>query len=288
MATAIAPESISNTYVGIDDLKLRMGITGTSNDGVLWTTLNAASRAVDRYCNRHFFVLEETRLFDVDDPAQVAVPDLVSVTELLEDLEGDRVFETTRAASDYALYPLNASPGSASGRPYGQIRSDLGNTALVFPLGRSRVSIEGRWGYRFQLADTGSAVSSGGGISASVTIVPVDAVTEIQAGMTIVIDDEQMFVRLVSGTNVTVKRGQNGPNPTTHVDTSAISFVLAPSEVSEATALLAARYWKSKDATSVGLAGVSGFGTIRVRAGFDAEVEQLLAPLRKLPIGVGV
>jgi hypothetical protein len=287
VATAIAPESISNTYVGIDDLKLRMGITGTSNDGVLWITLHAACRAVDRHCNRHFFVLEETRLFDVDDPAQVMVPDLVSVTEVLEDIDGDRVFETLRSASDYALYPLNASPGSESGRPYGRIRSDLGTTAPAFPLGRSRLSIEGRWGYRFQLADTGSTVSSGGGVSASVTIVPVDAVTELQAGMTIVIDDEQMFVRLVSGTNVTVRRAQNGSAAATHVDASAISFVSAPSEVAEATALLAARYWKSKDATSGGFAGVSGFGPIRVRAGFDAEVEQLLAPLRKLPIGVG-
>ena len=288
MATATAPESISNTYIGIDDLKLRMGITGTSNDGVLWATLNAASRAVDRYCNRNFFVLEETRLFDVDDPAQVAVPDLISVTEFLEDLDGNRVFETLRAASDYALYPLNASPGSGSGRPYGRVRSDIGTTSTPFPVGRIRLSIEGRWGYRYQLANTGSAVSSGGGISASVTTVPVDAVTELEAGMTIVIGDEQMFVRLVNGTNVTVKRGLNGSVATTHADASAISFVSTPPEVAEATALLAARFWKSKDATSGGFAGVSGFGTIRVRAGIDAEVEQLLAPLRKLPIGVGV
>ncbi len=120
------------------------------------------------------------------------------------------------------------------------------------------------------------------------TIVPVDAVTQLQAGMTIVIDDEQMFVRLVNGLNVTVKRGQNGSTATTHADASTISFVSTPSEVAEATALLAARYWKSKDATSGGFAGVSGFGLIRVKPGFDAEVEQLLAPLRKLPIGVGV
>ena len=46
--TATAPESIANTYVGIDDLKARMGIAGTANDGVLWATLNAASRAMDR------------------------------------------------------------------------------------------------------------------------------------------------------------------------------------------------------------------------------------------------
>ncbi|MEE8045524.1 MAG: hypothetical protein V3T49_01655, partial [Dehalococcoidia bacterium] len=121
--TATAPESVANTYAGIDDLKSRMGIAGTSGDNVLWMTLNAASRAVDRHCNRHFFVIEDTRLFDIQDGASVSIPDLASVTEVLEDQDGDRVFETTRAVSDYALYPLNASPTSSSGRPYSQIRS---------------------------------------------------------------------------------------------------------------------------------------------------------------------
>jgi hypothetical protein len=156
-----------------------MGITGTTNDTVLWSTLNAASRAVDRYCNRHFFALEAVRLFDINDAARLAIPDLVSVTEILEDCDGDRVFETTRTVSDYGLYPLNASPGSSTGRPYTDIRSDLGVGVEGFSIGRSRLSIEGRWGYRFHIADSGSAVSSGGGISELVTVVPVDTVSEI-------------------------------------------------------------------------------------------------------------
>jgi len=237
--TATAPESIANTYAGIDDLKARMVIAGTTNDSVLWATLNAASRAVDRHCNRHFYALEATRLFDIEDGASVSIPDLASVTEVLEDCDGDRVFETARTVSNYALYPLNASPGSASGRPYSQIRSDLGLGVESFAVGRSRLSIEGRWGYRFHIADSASVISSGGGISASVTVVPVDAVTEIQAGMTIVIDSEQMFVRTVTGINVTVKRGVNGTTTATHADATAISFVVFPAEVTEATALLA-------------------------------------------------
>ncbi len=226
--TATAPESIANTYVGIDDLKSRMGIAGTSNDSVLWSTLNAASRAVDRYCNRHFFALDAVRLFDIDDSARLAIPDLTSVTEILEDCDGDRVFETIRTVSNYALYPLNASPGSSTGRPYSEIRSDLGVGVGGFAMGRSRLSIEGRWGYRFHIADSGSAVSNGGGISETVTVVPVDAVTEIQAGMTIVVESEQMFVRLVNGTNRTVTRGGNGSATSAHPDTTAITFVRVP------------------------------------------------------------
>jgi hypothetical protein len=106
--------------------------------------------------------------------------------------------------------------------------------------------------------------------------------------MTIVIEGEQMFVRSVTGTNLTVNRGVNGSAASTHADAVAISFVEFPAEVSEATALLAARYWKSKDATSVGLTGTAGFGSIRVRACFDVEVQAMLGGLRKMAIGVGV
>jgi hypothetical protein len=265
-----------------------MGFGGTKNDSVLWATLNAASRAIDRHCNRHFYSVDSVRLFDVEDGTSVTIPDLTSVTEILEDRDGDRVFETTRAVSDYALYPLNASPGSFSGRPYSEIRSDLGSDADAFSVGRSRLSIEGRWGFRFHIEDSGSVISTPGGISSAVTTVPVDAVVEIEAGMTILIDSEQMFVRMVTGTNLTVTRGVNGSTAATHDDSTAISFVVFPAEVSEAAALLAARYWKSKDATTAGLAGATGFGPIRVHAGFDIEVEQLLGPLRKLAIGVGV
>lgn len=286
--TATAPQSIANTYVGIDDLKSRMGIAGTGNDSILWATLNAASRALDRYCNRHFFVLADVRLFDIDDASAVTIPDLAAVTEILEDCDGDRVFETSRAASEYALYPLNAAPTSSGGRPYSEIRSDLGTGVDGFARGRSRLSIEGHWGYRYHTGDTGSVVSTGGGISSTVTVVPLDAINEIQAGMTLVVEGEQMFVRQVNGTNLTVKRGVNGTPAATHADSTAISFVVFPAEVAEATALLAARYWKSKDATSGGVAGATGFGPIRVRAGFDVEVEALLGPHRKLAIGVGV
>lgn len=286
--TATAPESIANTYVGIDDLKSRMGISGTSKDSVLWMTLNAASRAIDRFCNRGFYVLEATRLFDVEDCDYLSIPDLASVTEVLEDHDGDRVFETVRAESGYALYPLNAAPESELGRPFSEIRSDLGVGVDGFSIGRSRLSIEGRWGYRYHLGESGSVISTAGGISSTVTVVPVDAVTEIQAGMTIVIEGEQMFVRHVNGTNLTVRRGVNGSPTAVHADTTAISFVVFPAQVSEATALLAARVWKSKDATSGGVVGVTGFGALKVRAGFDVEIEQLLGPLRKLAIGVGV
>lgn len=286
--TATAPESIANTYIGIDDLKARMGITGTANDSVLWATLNAASRAVERFCNRNFYAVEAVRIFDIDDPVSVPLPDLAVIVDVLEDQDGDRVFETDWPTSDYSLYPLNAEPETSHGRPYSEIRSDVGSSGARFTVGRSRLSIEGIWGFRHRLVDSGSVVSSVGGIDAVEVVVSVDAVTEIQAGMTLLIDDEQMFVQWIDGTDLTVKRGVNGTTGSAHEDSAPVSLVEYPPEVVEATGLLAARFWKSKDASSAGIAGAVGYDPIRVRSGIDFEVEALLGPLRKLPIGVGV
>ncbi len=286
--TLIAPSNVLNTYLPLDDLKLRMGISSTTNDFVLWSVLHAVSRAVDRYCNRTFYAFDATRRFDVEDKSSVSLPDLISIVEVLEDRDGDRVFETTRGVNAYSLYPLNVSPGSGAGRPFSEIRSDVSDVAEPFALGRSRLKIYGRWGYRFHVVSTTSSISVSGGISSIVTSIPVDTAADLKAGQTLLIEDEQMFIREISGTTLTVARAVNGSQASTHPDATGMSLVVPPEEVSQAVALLAARYWKSKDATSNSFAGISGFGSITVDSGLDGPVELLLAPLRKLPVGVGV
>jgi len=286
--TLIAPSNVLNTYLPLDDLKLRMGISSTTNDLVLWSVLHAVSRAVDRYCNRTFYAVDETRRFDVEDESCIVLPDLVSVVEVLEDRDGDRVFETTRGVNDYSLYPLNVSPGTGNGRPYSELRSDVSEVSEPFALGRSRLKIDGLWGYRFHVVSTSSSISVSGGISSTVTSIPVDSASDLKAGQTLLVEDEQVFIREVSGTTIVVSRAVNGSQASTHPDATGMSLVVPPEEVSQAVALLAARYWKSKDATSNSFAGISGFGSITVDPGLDGAVELLLAPLRKLPVGVGV
>ena len=288
MASTIAPLSVINTYGGIDELKSRANVTGTGSDGALWGALHSSSRAVDAFCNRRFFSLHATRLFDVSDPKGFVVPDLISVTALIEDADQDRVFELIRSSDDYLLEPANASPGQPWGRPHSRVVADPVGARPSFTLGRSTMQLEGDWGYRSEVIDSGAILNVGGPLAASTTVITVDDGTKVAAGQTLLVESEQWFVRLVSGNDLTVIRGVNGTTAVSHVDGLGVSFFAYPPQVVEATLLSAARSWKRKDTPYGPAAGVVGFGAVRITAGQDPDIARMLSPLRRLPLGVGV
>jgi hypothetical protein len=284
VAVTTAPEGVINTYGTLDDLKTRCGITGTSNDMGLWYALHGAARGVDDWCGRHFFVLSAVRLFDVDDPAGFSVPDLVSVTALREDADRDRVYEVLRAPEDYFLYPLNAEPLTAWGRPFTRVVADPEGPLPSFTAGRSTVQVDGGWGYRSFFADSGSDVA-GGGVSAAATTVPVTNGAALAPGNTVRAGTEQMFVRQVSANDLTVVRGVNGTTAATQAGGTDVHLFRPPQQVVEATQLLAARYWKRKDSAYGPSAGSNGMGAVRVVPGLDPDIELMLSAFRKLRVG---
>ena len=89
---------MTNSYVSLDVFKDEgvLNIAGDGEDARLLSLLESVSRMVDRYCNRHFYVLEATRRFDGDGGGRLLVPDLVSIGEggLKTDDDLDGVFET--------------------------------------------------------------------------------------------------------------------------------------------------------------------------------------------------
>ena len=283
-----APAGVVNTYNTLAELKARAGITGTGGDSSLWLALYGASRSVDRFTNRRFYVLNEIRTFDLDDPAGFTVPDLVSVTALKEDADGDRVFEVTRATNDYLLYPANAAPTMPWGTPYGKIVADPDGALPTFAIGRRTMQVDGEWSYRKDVADTGADLNQGGSLSATATTVTVTDGTLIAAGETVILESEQLFVRNVSGNDLTVSRGVNGTSAVSHADSIDISVVRYPAEVAEAVILMAGRLWKRKDTPYGPSAGAQGFGVLEIVPGLDPDVHMLLAPLRRLPLGVAV
>ena len=285
MADGRAPEGVRNTYTGLAEMKSLAAITGSDGDSGLWLALEAASRAVDRFCNRHFFVLGATRTFDVEDREGFGIPDLVSVTALCEDADRDRVFEVTRQTDDYLLYPLNAEPTSPWGRPHYKVLADPVGSRPEFTVGRSTVEIAGQWGYRSDTADTGADVDQGGTLSAAATTVTVTDGSLVSAGQTLLLGSEQLFVREVSGNNLTVARGLNGTTATTHPDGSDLFVYRYPGPVARAVLLMAGRFWKRKDSPYGPTAGAHGFGPIEVVPGMDPDAHALLSSFRRLPVG---
>lgn len=140
-------------YVQLDQLKTRLSIelTDTTDDDELNLACSSASRAIDQYCERHFFQVTEARTFQPKNLYQLDLPeynDLVSVTTLKTDTSGDGVYETTWATSDYQLLPYNPSAAPET-RPYTKVKAINRLFPMLYtPLLRTNtVQITGVWGW---------------------------------------------------------------------------------------------------------------------------------------------
>lgn len=130
------------TYATLADLKAPgvLNIAGTEHDALLASYLEAASRAIDRYCGRQFYASgPEVRRYTATDPYTVFIDDLLSIVALRTDEDGDGTAEATWAAADYVLQPYNATPKlwlEATDPP-----------RRLFPTRRGAVEVEGTFGH---------------------------------------------------------------------------------------------------------------------------------------------
>ena len=270
--------NMANAYVSLDVFKGSgvLNIVGSDEDGRLLSVLEHASRVVDRHCNRHFHVLAAARKFDGPDGPTLLVPDLVAVDPegLRTDEDGDREYETTWRASDFLLLPSNADPENASNpqsRPYGRIEAfAYAGDRTSWPSGRQRVSISGLWGWWRHLR---RAKETANAFDASTSEVVVSDRADVEAGHTVLIESEQLFVRSYAGNTLTVDRGVNGTSAAAHGAGSAIDVYEYPGPVAEAALIMAAR-----------LRGGRGHGNGGL---FDADLMALLGPYRRPALGTG-
>lgn len=116
--------TITNGYATVDELQRHIdpggGASFSAGDKALMeTAIEAASRWIDEMTGARFYGAAETRTYTADWHDLLYVDDLTAVTSLKTDDDGDGVYETTWAASDYILEPRNSPQ---RGRPYRQIR----------------------------------------------------------------------------------------------------------------------------------------------------------------------
>lgn len=108
-------------------------------DGKIEDHIEAASRWIDRHCMRQFYATTATRYFTAGDAMSCNVSDILTVTTLKTDHDGDRTYETTWEQSDYDLMPYNNAPY--------QWLEITPQGAYFFPFVRRGVEIAGTWGY---------------------------------------------------------------------------------------------------------------------------------------------
>jgi hypothetical protein len=130
-------------YTTLEVVKARLGRTDARDDTTIAAIVTAASRHVDQLCNRRFDQTTATRYFTPTGSWFTEIDDLVSVTTLKTDLQGDRTYGETWQTTDYELEPINAA---GLGRPYTRIEIAPKGTKS-FPVLRRGVEIAGVWGF---------------------------------------------------------------------------------------------------------------------------------------------
>ena len=113
------------------------------DDNMLERAVEAISRAIDLITWRRFYAATETRYYKAERRDVLTVDDLLSVTTLKTDMDGDRTYEDTWTTSDYDLMPFNATLDSV---PY-QSLEITPNGDYSFPTIAKGVELKGSFGY---------------------------------------------------------------------------------------------------------------------------------------------
>ncbi len=226
-------------YASIGDVKGVLGISSTTDDTILRKILEAASRSIDNYCNRTFVTQTATKYFDGS--FTLWVPDLLSITTLKTDDDGDGTYENTfQVASEPIDYLLYGTGLEDSYNTYPKTRiviaenSDYGSFASGVKRG---VQIAGIWGYGDGISATPYIVDTALTAAISLTTATtctVTAVTNLSAGQLIKIDSEQMYIYSISTLTLTIERGVNGTTAATHSDSASLYIYQYPSDIRQA------------------------------------------------------
>lgn len=150
--------AITNGYATSTQLQEWNRAGGTAPVAMLERAIEAASRSIDQWCQRHFWqdgttVAPVARRFDPPCDGRTlefgAFNDLASSAVTVKtDASGDGTFETTWTTTDYELLPSNPAAGPEA-RPYTELRA---TGTQRFPgwstTGRAaRVEVTGIWGW---------------------------------------------------------------------------------------------------------------------------------------------
>ena len=144
--------AITNGYCALTDVKSALRITDTIDDSLLEMSINSASRLIDGYCNRYFYLgatNTEMRYFNTNDPYMVWLEDLAEFgsldTSSTMKNEYDIHWTNDGDYPDYELTPKNQlSNGYYS--PYTGIKA-TGHYLFPYFGDNSLIRVTGRWGW---------------------------------------------------------------------------------------------------------------------------------------------
>lgn len=238
-----------NCYATVDDLRQSLGLSGSGRDAELLACLDAASREAEgpECAGREFWTCEGVRYFDgraVVNGA-VLIDDCLSVDEFAVDRSRDGGYaEVWTTGSDYVLGPAQRWPkGYIEQLPSAQYALCPERDPVA---GLRLYRASGVWGYGDGQGNrwlvTGITASVAETASNQVTL---SATGAVQAGHTLFLGDEQVFVSSVDNTTgvATVVRGVNATEAAAH-DAVPVRVATYPADVRRNVIWLAVESWQ--------------------------------------------
>lgn len=135
--------AVTNGYCTVAELREHFGDPGTKLDAeLLERAINAASRAIDRFCGRRFWLdaTAQDKVYRCGDAYYADVDDIGTTTGLVvkTDTTGDGTYATTWASTDYQLEPLNADTNEDAHAWWTLVAVDR----YTFPLHERRTTLQ--------------------------------------------------------------------------------------------------------------------------------------------------
>lgn len=245
--------------------------------------LSAASRTIDAATGRVFSVANETRYFDGTPGAWLMVGDVLSISSVALDTDMDETYSTVIDSNEYALLPDAHYPAE---------RLRLKRNAAIDWVGGSRhISVVGVWGAgdmaRAHPFDVTATLVTADSSSTTVVLSSSDSVLP---GHTVLVDNEQMFVRNVTvdsesgNASATVDRAVNGTTTAVHVS-SPVMLASYPSDVVQATLVVTTMLRNFEQGAGLSSETIDGY---RYSLAQDHEikglVDRLVSRVRKWPL----
>jgi len=275
---------MANCYTTLATIKDAgvLGITGSTYDAQITRIIEESSRMIDNYTERFFYIYEGTIYQDGGSPKLVLDWDLQELTTLLLDEDGDGTFETstdpTTAPVDFFQYPLNKTP---------KIRLEInsgGSIGGFAPGVQKGIQMTGLFGYgadwpESYTFDSGTVVASD--ITSTGVTLTASTPGSIEAGMTLRIGSEQLFVPVANTTSATIERAKNGTTAAAATTGTAITIYDYPQAIKQATLIQAIRTWKRRESAYVNAIINTDMGSIQVFKGLDADVKEIINQYRR-------
>ena len=139
--------AITNGYCTLAELKASLNITDAVDDTALEAAITAASRMIDDYTERFFYVNGSvgspvTRYYTALDPYTINIDDITTVSEVATDDNFDFTYGTVFTTSDFMVEPIN---NPIKGFPYNRLLA-IGSYIFPYQLPQA-VRVKGVWGF---------------------------------------------------------------------------------------------------------------------------------------------